>query len=73
MLSSQFMREVMFNVEQFVFLEKDDNFNDDHVFVAGLARSGTTMLLNAIYQSDQFASLTYDDMPFILAPNFWAK
>ena len=72
-LSSQFMREVMFNVEQFVFLEKDDNFNDDHVFVAGLARSGTTMLLNAIYQSDQFASLTYDDMPFILAPNFWAK
>jgi len=63
----------MFNVEQFVFLEKDDNFNDDHVFVAGLARSGTTMLLNAIYQSDQFASLTYDDMPFILAPNFWAK
>jgi len=67
------MREIMFDVEQSIFLKKDDNFDDDHVFVAGLARSGTTILLNAIYQSNQFASLTYDDMPFILAPNFWAK
>ena len=72
-LSSQLMREIMFDVEQSIFLKKDDNFDDDHVFVAGLARSGTTILLNAIYQSNQFASLTYDDMPFILAPNFWAK
>ena len=72
-LSSQLMREIMFDVEQSIFLKKDDNFDDDHVFVAGLARSGTTILLNAIFQSDQFASLTYDDMPFILAPNFWAK
>jgi len=72
-LSSQLMREIMFDVEQSIFLKKDDDFNEDHVFVAGLARSGTTILLNAIYQSDQFASLTYDDMPFILAPNFWAK
>lgn len=63
----------MFDVEQSVFLKKDDNFDDNHVFVAGFARSGTTILLNAIYQSDQFASLTYDDMPFILAPNFWAR
>jgi len=72
-LSSHFMREVMFDVEQSIFLKKDNNFDDDHVFIAGLARSGTTILLNAIYQSDQFASLTYDDMPFILAPNFWTK
>ena len=72
-LSSQFMREIMFDVEQSIFLKKDDLFEDNHVFVAGLARSGTTILLNAIFQSNQFASLTYDDMPFILAPNFWAK
>ena len=72
-LSSQFMREVMFEVDQSFFLKEGDNFDDNHVFVAGLARSGTTVLLNAIYQSSQFASLTYDDMPFILAPNFWAK
>ena len=72
-LSSQLMREIMFDVEQSIFLKKDDNFDDNHVFVAGLARSGTTILLNAIHQSNQFASLTYDDMPFILAPNFWKK
>ena len=72
-LSSQFLREIMFDMEQSIFLKKDDNFNDDHVFVAGLARSGTTILLNAIHQSNQFASLTYNDMPFILAPNLWAK
>jgi len=72
-LSSQFMREVMFDVEKSIFLKKDDNFDDEHVFVVGLARSGTTILLNAIHQSNQFASLTYDDMPFILAPNLWGK
>jgi len=72
-LSSQFMREIMFDVEQSIFLKKDDNFDDDHVFVTGLARSGTTILLNAIYQSNRFASLTYDDMPFILTPNLWGK
>lgn len=42
-----------------------------HVFVAGLARSGTTILLNALHQSTQFASLTYGNMPFVLAPNLW--
>ena len=72
-LSSQLMREIMFDVEKSIFLKKDVNFNDNHVFVAGLARSGTTILLNAIHQSNQFASLTYDDMPFILAPNLWGK
>ena len=54
-LSSQFMREIMFDVEQSIFLKKDYNFDDNHVFVAGLARSGTTIFLNAIYQSNQFA------------------
>ena len=38
-LSSQLMREVMFDVEQSIFLKKDDNFDDDHVFIAGLSRS----------------------------------
>ena len=72
-LSSQFIREIIFDVEKSIFLKKDNNFYDNHVFIAGLARSGTTTLLNAIHQSKEFASLTYDDMPFILAPNFWDK
>lgn len=72
-LSTQFIREITFDIEKYIFLKKDDNFDDDHVFIAGLARSGTTILLNAIYQSNKFASLNYNDMPFILAPNFWEK
>jgi len=70
-LSSQFMREVAFDVESsFV---KSTNEIDNHIFVAGLARSGTTILLNALYKSEKFSSLSYADMPFILAPNLWSK
>ncbi|HPF77741.1 MAG TPA: sulfotransferase, partial [Alphaproteobacteria bacterium] len=43
------------------------------VFVTGLARSGTTILLNALYSTQAFVSLTYRDMPFVLCPNFWRK
>jgi len=70
-LSSQFMREVTFDVEDSAITinQTDDN----HVFVSGLARSGTTILLNTIYESDEFASLSYQDMPFVLAPNLWSK
>jgi hypothetical protein len=44
-----------------------------HVVVAGLARAGTTALTRAIHGSGTFASLTYRDMPFIAAPNLWAR
>lgn len=43
-----------------------------HVFVAGLARAGTTILMRSIHATGGFGSLTYRDMPFILAPNLWA-
>ena len=45
----------------------------DPVFVTGLARAGTTVLMRALYESGQFASLTYADMPMVMAPNLWAK
>jgi hypothetical protein len=70
-LSSKFMREVMFDVESSAI--SINQTDDNHVFVAGLARSGTTILLNAIYKSNEFASLSYKDMPFVLAPNLWSK
>ena len=70
-LNSQFMREVTFDVEcSFLSNLKE---NDNHIFVSGLARSGTTILLNALYESMEFASLSYKDMPFVLAPNLWSK
>ena len=70
-LSSNLIREATFDVESSSI--STNQTDDNHVFVSGLARSGTTILLNAIYKSDEFASLSYKDMPFILAPNLWAK
>ena len=71
-LSSKFIRETTFDIES-LFIPYQKNIEDKHVFVAGLARSGSTILLNAIYDSNLFASLSYLDMPFILAPNLWKK
>lgn len=70
-LSSNFMRETAFDIESTFFSPQVES--SKHVFVAGLARSGTTILLNAIHESNVFASLSYKDMPFVLAPNLWSK
>lgn len=43
------------------------------VFVTGLARAGTTILMRLIHAADDFASLRYRDLPFPLAPNGWAR
>jgi LPS sulfotransferase NodH len=43
------------------------------VFICGLARSGSTILLNALYQTGHFRSLTYRDMPFVLMSGLWRK
>ncbi|MEX1179948.1 MAG: sulfotransferase [Cucumibacter sp.] len=44
-----------------------------HVFVCGLARAGSTLLMRALHATGEFASLTYRDMPFVLAPNLWRR
>ncbi len=46
---------------------------DGAVYVCGLARSGTTMLLRVLDEVDDFRSLTYRDMPFVMAPNLWKQ
>ena len=48
-LSSQFMREISFDAEN-LFIPSIGEA-DKHVFVTGLARSGSTILLNAIYNN----------------------
>jgi hypothetical protein len=42
------------------------------VFVTGLARAGTTVIMQRIHAADRFAALRYRDLPFPLAPNSWA-
>ena len=70
-LSNKLIREATFDLENLLYTPHAAN--NSHVFVIGLARSGSTALLNAIFASDEFASLTYSDMPFLLAPNLWKK
>jgi len=38
------------------------------VFITGLPRAGTTLLLELLYRTGEFCSFTYRHMPFILAP-----
>tara|TARA_Y100001978_G_scaffold129822_1_gene115993 strand:- start:483 stop:1514 length:1032 start_codon:yes stop_codon:yes gene_type:complete len=45
-----------------------DLYSIDHIFITGLARSGTTALLQALDSSNKFGALRYKYMPFILIP-----
>ncbi len=41
------------------------------VFIAGLPRAGTTLLLNVLASEGPFASHTYRHMPFLFTPMLW--
>lgn len=73
-LKPQGIKEFLFDVENFYFNKNKLN-NDDEgiIFITGLARSGTTAALNAFYDTGDFASLIYEDFPFILAPNIYSQ
>ncbi|MDD4273478.1 MAG: sulfotransferase [Desulfobacter postgatei] len=71
-LGNNFVGETLFDVERLLF-SPDITSKKSHLFVAGLARAGTTVLMRTLYENGKFTSLTYRDMPFILAPNLWRK
>lgn len=58
-----------FDIDQRGIRVTDEIRSGAHVFVAGLARAGTTILMRRLYASGAFCSLTYRHMPFVLAPN----
>ena len=72
-LNNQYVSDLLFDLEKKIFLNNVDLINQKHLFISGLARSGSTLLLNILYQDNKFCSLTYNDMPMILAPNLWSK
>lgn len=47
--------------------------NAKHVFISGLARAGSTILMRTFYNTGLFRSLTYRDMPFVLMPGLWQR
>jgi hypothetical protein len=71
-LGSKIVSELSFDVNQKLFSQKKKKtqFKNNHFFISGLARSGTTALLEILNQSQEFIALTYSDLPFILSPTF---
>ena len=73
-LGKQFLKKTLFDIEKSLFYKKLQNVKEQqHIFITGLPRSGTTILLEFFHQTKEFASLTYADMPFVLAPNLFSK
>ena len=63
----------LFQLEAKKFSKKGIKTNNQFVIVSGLARSGTTSLMNRLSESGPFISLGYSNMPFLTAPNTWMK
>lgn len=73
-LGNRSIAEVSFSVEQSIGkFNPALVFHLRHVFISGLARAGTTILMRRFYSTGLFRSLTYRDMPFVLMPNLWHK
>tara|TARA_B100000029_G_C17494735_1_gene930401 strand:+ start:469 stop:1440 length:972 start_codon:yes stop_codon:yes gene_type:complete len=73
-LGSSFVKNSLFEIEKIFFKTSEkDITNNQHVFISGLPRSGTTILLLYIHNFKKHASLTYNDMPFITAPNLFSR
>jgi len=73
-LGEPLLAETALDIELAAFDKKlPDVTSGNHIFVAGFARAGTTVLTRSLYNTGQFGSLTYRDMPFVLAPNFWSR
>jgi hypothetical protein len=73
-LQPESVRRLSFDLDRQFFLPEDVTAaSAGAVYVCGLARSGTTLLLQLLEQWPCFRSLTYRDMPFVLAPNLWRQ
>ena len=71
-LQPQSARRLSFDLERLLYLPKDaQRAAQGAVYVCGLARSGTTILLRILNEIAELKSLTYRAMPFALAPNLW--
>jgi len=69
-LGNNFTKKSLYELEKIFFLKKEQNvIEKKHVFISSLPRSGTTILLERLYSSGEFISLTYNNMPFIMSPN----
>jgi hypothetical protein len=74
LLGNRFVAEFCLDLETGrIKVDADVVKQGKHVLVAGLARSGTTILMRCLHDTGSFTSLTYRDMPFVLMPVFWRR
>jgi Sulfotransferase family len=73
-LGSKPIAEFTFDLNPLLSSDESKTAADErHVFVSGLARAGTTIVMRRLYETGMFRSLTYRDMPFVLCPNLWQR
>ena len=72
-LGTRAVADMSHDMERSSYLKDAPGDGGRHVYVTGLARAGTTVLMREIYATGQFGSLTYAEMPFVLAPNLWRR
>lgn len=68
-LNNKIINKSLFEIEKIFFLKENNIEKNAHIFISGLPRSGTTILLNFLFSSKEYGSLSYKNMPFILSPN----
>lgn len=73
-LASSAVADASFDIERAIHRPRSEEvMHRRHVFVAGLARAGTTIVMRLLHRTGAYRSLTYRDMPFVLAPNLWDR
>lgn len=63
----------LFQIERKRYSTMPDHDAEQFVIVSGLARAGTTSLMNKLATLERFATLSYANMPLLMAPNLWSK
>lgn len=73
-LDSSIIKEMAFDIDTILTRKITEKPNLlPPVYISGLARAGTTILLESLYSTGYFTTLTYRDMPLVTAPYLWSK
>ncbi|WP_157220365.1 sulfotransferase [Flavisphingomonas formosensis] len=73
-LGSRAVLETSFSIERRLHPPlPNERIGGAPIFIVGLARAGTTIVTRLLHDTGLFASPTYRDLPFPLAPNGWAR
>lgn len=72
-LDNQNISMALYGIEKKIYAKKIQATNKEYVIVSGLARAGTTALTALLHRAGNFHSLSYANMPFLLAPNLWSR